>query len=223
VPILQRPTLVICPGVHPPELTANLLQALGAGWPVTLLPADNMVSECSMPTWGIRPLIPYRLLPSECLPYNPIGVLSWLQAKVSPVTPLVFLGFSAGVVGGLGAALAWQHSGGTVLSFLAVDGWGVPLPGEFPVHRLSHDEFTHWSCLLLDRLLGSESASFYADPAVDHWQLWEAPQRVRGCWVKPERGIKDSIPAGEKIPVGLPAKTSALEVLRVLLRHYCLA
>nr|WP_238718303.1 hypothetical protein [Petrachloros mirabilis] len=89
---------------------------------------------------------------------------------------IAFLGFSAGVVGALGAAHLWQHQGGQVQCLMALDGWGVPLWGDFPIHRLSHDSWTHWTT-------GggqSSTADFYADPAVTHLDLWRAPQRVWG-------------------------------------------
>jgi len=44
---------------------------------------------------------------------------------------------------------------------------GVPLVGNFPIHRLSHDYFTHWS----SAVLGSGNDSFYADPPVEHLEM----------------------------------------------------
>ncbi|UBF26093.1 hypothetical protein K9N68_31945 [Kovacikia minuta CCNUW1] len=93
--------------------------------------------------------------------------------------PLVFIGFSAGVVGAIAAAWGWQLLGGAVQAFIAVDGWGVPLGGTFPIYRISHDSFTHWS----SALLGAGETSFYADPAVDHLVLWRSPQAVKGWQV----------------------------------------
>lgn len=94
--------------------------------------------------------------------------------------PLAFVSFSAGVVGAIGAAWMWQFLGGTVKAFIAFDGWGVPLWGSFPIHRFSHDEFTHWS----SALLGAGSDSFYADPPVAHLDLWAKPQIAQGWWIQ---------------------------------------
>jgi hypothetical protein len=71
--------------------------------------------------------------------------------------------------------------GGTVKAFLAFDGWGVPLYGNFPIHRISHDYFTHWS----SALLGGGEDSFYAEPAVEHLDLWRKPNVCKGWWVHP--------------------------------------
>jgi hypothetical protein len=90
--------------------------------------------------------------------------------------PLLFVGFSAGVVAAIGAALTWQLLGGQVRALMAVDGWGVPLAANFPIHRLSHDYFTHWS----SALLGAGADSFYADPGVAHLDLWRSPDLAQG-------------------------------------------
>lgn len=65
-------------------------------------------------------------------------------------------------------------------ALIAVDGWGVPLSGNFPIHRLSHDYFTHWS----SALLGSGDDSFYSDPAVEHLAIWRSPHTCQGWWVQ---------------------------------------
>jgi len=93
--------------------------------------------------------------------------------------PLVWIGFSAGVVGAIAAAWAWQWRGGRVQAFFALDGWGVPLGGDFSIYRLSHDPFTHWS----SALLGNGTDSFYADPPVTHLDLWRSPQTIGGWWL----------------------------------------
>ena len=82
-------------------------------------------------------------------------------------------------MGGLGAALWWQTKGGKIKAFFALDGWGMPIVANFPVYRLSHDYFTHWS----SALLGSGQNSFYADPEVTHLDLWRYPHKVMGWWV----------------------------------------
>lgn len=78
----------------------------------------------------------------------------------------------------MAAARSWQQSGGTIKALIALDGWGVPLYGDFPIHRLSHDHFTHWS----SKLLGAGLDGFYADPPVEHLELWRSPQTTQGWW-----------------------------------------
>jgi hypothetical protein len=93
---------------------------------------------------------------------------------------LVVISFSAGVVGAIAAAWMWQQTGGQIQAFIALDGWGVPLLGHFPIYRLSHDYWTHWT----SALLGSGSESFFADPPVSHLDLWRSPQTVTGVNVQ---------------------------------------
>ena len=165
----QRLPIIIGPGFHPASLT------------------DQMV----------------RLLPSfthphivDALPADPLGAFRWLtqtlgspQDNLSSLQPIVAIGFSAGVVGLTGALTLWQQQGGKVAQFFALDGWGVPIVG-LPVYRLSHDLFTHWSTLPL----GSGKVNFYADPPVDHLQLWGQPEQVQGWQVS-------GWPIARKVPV----------------------
>lgn len=146
--------IVICPGVHPPELTSRFIEGI----------QDWLESD-------------YLILPTDkYLPYNAIAVLQWLERQqISKSQPLSFIAFSAGVVGGIGAAIAWQLQGGTVHSFIAFDGWGVPLLANFPIYRVSHDLFTHWSSSIL-----GAGAGFYADPEVEHLELWRSPAACSG-------------------------------------------
>lgn len=95
---------------------------------------------------------------------------------------LIVIGFSAGVIGAIAAAWAWQFQGHRLKALIALDGWGVPLGGNFPIHRCSHDYFTHWS----SALLGSGTDNFYAEPAVEHLELWGKPAQVTGWRVTPE-------------------------------------
>jgi hypothetical protein len=90
-----------------------------------------------------------------------LAVWSFLQTAADPQEPLLLIGFSAGVVGAIAAANLWQGQGRRVAAVIAVDGWGVPQVGDFPLHRVSHDYFTHWS----SAVLGAGADSFYADPA----------------------------------------------------------
>lgn len=154
-------SIVICPGMHNPELTQSFLSwlqheiALGSSTEnILIFPAQD---DPAYSAWHILQFL--RSLSSSSLE-----------------TPLVFISFSAGVVGAIGAAWGWQMLGGQVKAFIALDGWGVSLFGNFPIHRLSHDYFTHWS----SSLLGSGFDSFYADPPVEHLKLWRSPQTVEG-------------------------------------------
>ena len=119
------------------------------------------------------PLENVAILPSDRQPvYSPQHVLEFF----SPSDSVLIIAFSAGVVGAIAAARTWHRRGVSISALIAIDGWGVPLFGAFPTHRMSHDRFTHWS----SALLGGSETSFYADPPVDHLNLWCAPQSVQG-------------------------------------------
>ncbi|GET35475.1 hypothetical protein [Microseira wollei] len=158
--------LIICPGIHPPELTESFVAGLGLG---KICQSEDIL-----------------IVPGKDYPvYSGFHILQFVCDRLrdrTPTCPLVFISFSAGVVGAIAAAAAWRRMGGSVKAFIALDGWGVPLFGDFPIYRVSHDEFTHWS----SALLGSGEESFYASPGVGHLDLWRAPQTVRGWWVKRE-------------------------------------
>ncbi|MGB3188280.1 MAG: hypothetical protein WBB43_02490, partial [Limnoraphis sp.] len=82
-----------------------------------------------------------------------------------------------------------------VKALIALDGWGVPLGGNFPIYRISHDRFTHWS----SALLGGGVESFYADPPVEHLDLWSSPQTARGWWLhRTLTGVETASPATAK-------------------------
>lgn len=148
--------VLICPGMHPPELTQSFLAALGRR------PNQDLV-------------FPADRYP----PYSAYHLWQFLSASVtSPVQEILLIAFSAGVVGAMGAATLWQRGTGTVKAMVALDGWGVPLIGDFPIYRLSHDPFTHWSSAWL-----GGNAEFYADPPVAHLELWRAPHQARGWQV----------------------------------------
>ena len=150
--------LVICPGIHAPQLTQSFIQDL----------------QCDPHTANSILIFPTEKYPA----YSALDIDRWLkQSLPSPAnTPaLTFITFSAGVVGGIGAAIAWQVQGGKIKAFIALDGWGVPLIGNFPIYRLSHDFFTHWS----SAILGGGDESFYCDPPVEHLDLWRSPIQ---CW-----------------------------------------
>ena len=150
--------IVICPGIHPPDLTDRFLA--GLGW------ADPRARPAELTLCLYPPTAPA---------YSPLHVLQFLQQLgCDRATPLLFISFSAGVVGAIGAARLWQKQGGSVRALMALDGWGVPLIGDFAIHRVSHDRFTHWN-------FGWPTPnSFYADPGVEHLALWRSPQTVLG-------------------------------------------
>ncbi|MGI8934784.1 MAG: hypothetical protein ACR2FS_11990 [Phormidesmis sp.] len=151
--------VMVCPGFHDARLTAQWVR--------------------SLPPFAQPHVI-------EAFPANPLAVFEELvQIFGSPAAkqpdqmqPIVAVGFSAGVVGLAGALALWQQQGGRVAKLFALDGWGVPVVG-LPVCRLSHDSFTHWSMLPL----GAGEVNFYADPPVEHLQLWGEPARVNGWQV----------------------------------------
>lgn len=156
------PFVIICPGIHDLELTEAFLEKLQLG-------KNNHQFSAKDPQVLIFPAQDYPA-------YSVMQIVKFLQDKITNIkSPLVFISFSAGVVGAIGAALTWQLLGGNVKTLIAIDGWGVPLLG-IPIHRLSHDYFTHWS----SALLGAGKNSFYADPAVAHLKLWQSPNICRG-------------------------------------------
>ena len=158
--------IIICPGIHPPELTALFVQDL----------RDKIEASYFIPT-------------AQVPPYSAIAISQWLeQQPLSKTEPLSFIAFSAGVVGGIGAAKRWQLQGGQVQSFVAFDGWGMPLAANFPNYRVSHDYFTHWS----SSLLGAGKTSFYADPEIEHLDLWRSPTDVYG-WEIMSPGCKTRV------------------------------
>lgn len=153
---------MICPGIHDPQLTQDFLKALQRS------EIDGVSSS-----W-IQNVV---IFPSQDYPaYSAVHIVDCLQRHTPKTTPVIFIGFSAGVAGAIGAAWAWELLGGTVKAFIAFDGWGVPLYGKFPIHRVSHDYFTHWS----SALLGVGEESFYAEPAIEHLDLWQSPDICKG-------------------------------------------
>ena len=152
--------IIICPGIHSPQLTEQFIQE------IKVIIEDRK----------------FLILPTDqYLPYSAVSVYQWLRLQLSPLEtqPLTFIAFSAGVVGGFGAALAWQLEGGKVKSFIAGDGWGMPLVANFPIYRFSHDYFTHWS----SAILGGGNQGFYAEPGVEHLDLWRLPDNCYGWQV----------------------------------------
>jgi hypothetical protein len=159
-----RRQIIVCPGMHEPELTHEFLLGM----------RDS--SGLDVNQWWVFPTERYPA-------YSGLHVWQFLRDRFSTIdfdsnqpTAIVFISFSAGVVGAIAAAHLWQASGGQVQALVAVDGWGVPLSGNFPIYRLSHDYFTHWS----SALLGTGEENFYATLEVNHLELWRSPQTAVG-------------------------------------------
>ncbi|MBE9164696.1 hypothetical protein [Tychonema sp. LEGE 06208] len=179
--------LVICPGVHDPKLTDRFLAGLSEVW------------EPDNPRQNTQTSYPVKIFPAhKHPPFSALDIFHFLCSQELTGESLVFVSFSAGVAGAIGAAWMWQQLGGQVGAFFALDGWGVPLGGNFPIHRLSHDRFTHWS----SAILGSGGDSFYADPAlakpskrIAHLDLWQDPQTAKGWHLSQNRaGIETAKP-----------------------------
>ena len=148
--------VIICPGVHDVALSDSFLASI-------LAPNQNQVL-----------LFPTNQYPA----YSPHHLYRWICQENKAQEPLFLIAFSAGVVAAMGAILALKLRKIKILGLVAIDGWGVPLWGEFPIYRFSHDYFTHWS----SALLGTGKNSFYSDPAVDHLTMWGEPEFCQG-WV----------------------------------------
>ena len=179
--------ILICPGVHEQQLTTCFLAGMVEAGMKQLLPAELLI------------------FPTEQFPaYSAIDIFKFLEKNVQKADPVTFISFSAGVVGSIGVAWSWQQIGGTIKAFIALDGWGVPLGGNFPIYRVSHDRFTHWS----SELFGGGTESFYADPPVDHLELWRSPHTTKGWWIHPtSTGLKTTTPT-----------TAAFFILEILKR-----
>ncbi|MDY7022702.1 MAG: hypothetical protein SWJ54_15315 [Cyanobacteriota bacterium] len=175
--------VVICPGIHDPRFTESFLSNIYSDWQ----------RLCQSGSLFIVPARNYSA-------YSGIDIFNYLcnqltiadSSQNSTKLPILFISFSAGVVGAIAAAWMWQQSGGEVKALIALDGWGVPLAGNFPLYRISHDYFTHWS----SALLGGGIESFYANPSVDHLDLWRVPQTARGWWLhQTSTGVETASPA----------------------------
>jgi len=195
-------TVILCPGVHPPELTQSFLDRLG------------------------QPLNHILVFPADRDPsYSALHLYSFLDQQMADLaTKDIFLiGFSAGVVGAVGAATLWQTLGGTVKAVVALDGWGVPHIGNFPLYRVSHDSFTHWS----SSCLGGNAEGFYADPPVDHLELWRSPHLARGWWLPARKGEHPTVNFDAKLDsrdgwtdTNSRTYTTATHFLQHLLQRY---
>ncbi|MDM9385002.1 hypothetical protein QUB80_30555 [Chlorogloeopsis sp. ULAP01] len=185
--------IIICPGIHESSLTENFVASL---------------RERNFDTSTSKSLVNILVFPTDG--YSSLSAFHILQflfdrLKNQQKSPVIFISFSAGVVGAIASAYLWQNSGGHVKAFIAIDGWGVPLLGNFPIHRMSHDYFTHWS----SKILGCGQNNFYADPPVEHLDMWRSPQTVQGWWV--------DLSIGES---QLQKRLSAVEFLYMLFMRY---
>lgn len=184
--------IIICPGIHEIELTQSFVSSL----------FNPNVER------GDQQLLNILVFPGEGIfTLSALHILLFLRDRLNNKleSPVIFIGFSAGVVGAIAAATTWQLQGGNVKALIAIDGWGVPLWGNFPIHRLSHDYFTHWS----SAILGIGEDNFYADPPVDHLSMWRSPQTVQGNWTDPSIRFSHS-----------QKSLNAAEFLHILLKSY---
>ncbi|WP_107669471.1 hypothetical protein [Cyanothece sp. BG0011] len=148
---------LICPGFHDQGLTDSFIRNISHH----SINLDNLL------------IFPTDQYP----PYSGFHLVQYLREKCHKKTQkLIIIAFSAGVVAAVTAAWQWQLQGTTIKGLIAFDGWGVPLGGNFPIYRVSHDQFTHESSIIL----GTGSMNFYADPAVEHLDLWRSPHLVQG-------------------------------------------
>jgi hypothetical protein len=158
-PVMSPVALVVCGGLHPPGWTAQILATIAA---------DERLSQ--LPVVTFCPSSPLAVLSARSLRQQ-------LDARlVTPNPALIIWAFSAGCVGAAALANHWHRYRNPVLALFLVDGWGVPWSGIAPLHRLSHDRFTHTT----SRWLGQGTADFVATPAVPHPRLWQSPQTVLG-------------------------------------------
>lgn len=167
--------VLVCSGIHGPELTEAFL-------------AEVKAAIAHRDPNGHSPAIHWWILPPEVPPYAPQQVSNFCEGcgcrgsspelAFDPQAPLVWLGFSAGVVGAIATARAWQRQGRQTAAFIAFDGWGVPLAGDFPLYRFSHDRFTAQT----SEWPQASAGVFYAEPAVPHLDLWRSPSTAGGIW-----------------------------------------
>ena len=158
--VTQSIVLVVCGGMHDPQITDSI---------IALIKADEWLSQLAL-----------KQFPSA----SRLAVLSGASLRScmdgrwtgESKARLMIWAFSAGCIGAAALANYWQRYRGEVLALFMVDGWGVPWSQAAPLHRLSHDAFTNIS----SNCLGEGVVNFVASPAVDHHQLWQAPQRVTG-------------------------------------------
>jgi hypothetical protein len=189
--LAEKISIIICPGIHEPALTENFISG---GLERFSQSQENSVNILKVPTDGFSALSGFH-------------ILQVLSNRLGDRTKsaVIFISFSAGVVGAIAAAYSWQMLGGDIKAFIAIDGWGVPLWGSFPIHRMSHDYDTHWS----SKILGSGQNNFYADPPVEHLSMWRSPQTIQGRWVDSSNEVSPP-----------KSRLTAAEFLQMLLNRY---
>ncbi|MEY3298117.1 MAG: hypothetical protein RLZZ597_1377 [Cyanobacteriota bacterium] len=171
---MSRIILVICSGFHDPDDTEGILQLWRQNPDLKALPLVVLGHDA-----------PWAPLSAHALRQSLDQSLLHQGLEIDPSPDLILWAFSAGCVGAVALAHHWQRYRGRVRGLFLVDGWGVPWQGVAPLHRLSHDNFTHHS----SRLLGAGRADFVAQPAVPHRQLWRSPQTVRGLGELPPNAV----------------------------------
>src|SRR4028118_2132188 len=93
--------LVICPGVHEPKLTDCFLTGLSG---LRGLAADRQNQQI---------VEPVKIFPAHKYPpFSALDVWNFLCTEELAGESLVFVSFSAGVAGAIGAAWMWQQLGG---------------------------------------------------------------------------------------------------------------
>ncbi|MGF1567803.1 MAG: hypothetical protein ACFCVD_07000 [Nodosilinea sp.] len=163
--------LVVCGGLHPASYSGQIL---------TILAQDHHLGQLRVLVFSPPPP-PIAVLSAHALRRWLETALAPTQAATGTYPKLIFWAFSAGCVGATALVEYWRRYRGQVLALFLVDGWGVPGITGVPIHRLSHDRFTHAT----SAWLGAENLSFYAHPAVPHLQLWQQPQLARGWAIGP--------------------------------------
>ncbi|GAX40510.1 hypothetical protein NIES4075_14760 [Tolypothrix sp. NIES-4075] len=190
--LVEKMSIIICPGIHEPALTEKFIS--GGLEIFSQSKEENTVNILKVPNDGFSALSGFHIL----------QVLN-NRLRHQLKSPVIFISFSAGVVGAIAAAYSWQMLGGDIKAFIAIDGWGVPLWGSFPIHRMSHDYDTHWS----SKILGSGQNNFYADPPVEHLSMWRSPQTIQGRWVDSSNEVSPP-----------KSRLTAAEFLQMLLNRY---
>ncbi|MGB7417063.1 MAG: hypothetical protein WA902_22910 [Thermosynechococcaceae cyanobacterium] len=167
--------IIICPGFHDRIWTDQFMQGIRFPNPesVWVFPAERYPA-CS----GIHIFNFLYDISCSSVRFNTAIDAEVRQSNAFALKPIL-IGFSAGVVGVMQAAWAWQQLGGSIAAIIAIDGWGVPLLNDVSCYRLSHDLFTHWS----SAVLGQGCDRFYADPSIPHAKLWQHPQNAQGWWI----------------------------------------
>ncbi len=204
----------LCPGYHSSALTDRFIQAV---WPDLTTHNKDAESLKNPEISGIPEII---VFPSDRRPpYSPHAIVDHLcesldkslagraEAGAIAAPRVVWIGFSAGVVGGILAARQWHRAGHSVDKFIAIDGWGVPLGQRFPIYRMAHDAWTHhsqsWMGQGLRQMPGNSwgdrpHRSFIADPPVPHLDLWRSPDQVQG-YLLPKTNPTNSCTAADCI------------------------